>query len=214
MKPLHQLPPYCDGCGAIFTALHALDCRKGGLVIHRHHEIRDLISELSSLVWTQTVKEPVVKDGSTLDPPGETLVADISARGVWQPQATALFDIRIVDTDAPSYSGKSPQTVLRMAEREKKLKYGQACEDRHASFTPLCMSVDGLVGLEMNTFLKRLAQRLATKWDSSYSTTLFWIRAKLSFSLIRATNLCIRGTRSKWRGIGIEDGSGINALNV
>ena len=47
MKPLLQLPPYCDGCGSIFTTSHALDCRKGGLVIHRHHEIRDLMSDLS-----------------------------------------------------------------------------------------------------------------------------------------------------------------------
>ena len=67
--------------------------------------------ELSSLVWTQ--------NGSTSDPPSETLVADIGVRRVWKPQVTALFNIRIVDTDAPSYSGKSTQTVLRTVEREK-----------------------------------------------------------------------------------------------
>ena len=154
-----------------------------------------------------------MKDGSASNSPSETLVADLGARGVGQPQVTTLFDIRIVDTNVPSYLAKSPQTVLRTAEREKKLKYGQACEDRHANFTPLCVSVDGLVGPEMNTFLQRLAQRLAIKWDTPYNTSLFWIRAKLSFSLIRTTNLCIRGTRTKWRGIGMEDGSGINDIN-
>ena len=103
-EPLLQLPPYCDGCGAIFTTSHAFDCRKGGLVIHCHHEIRDLISDLSSLVWTQTVKEAVVKDGITSDPPNKTLVADIGTRRVWQPQVATLFDTRIIDTNAPARS--------------------------------------------------------------------------------------------------------------
>ena len=210
MKPLLQLPPHCDGCGDVFTTSHALDCRRGGLVIYRHNEIRDLLFSLSSLVWTQTVKEPIVKDGTSSNPPSDSLIADLGARGVWQPQTTALFDIRIVDTDAPSYLTKSSEAVLKNAEREKKAKYSTACEDRHASFTPLCISVDGLVGAEMKTFLKVLAQKLSTKWDRPYSSTLYWIRTKLSFSLIRATNMCIRGSRSKWRGIGIEDGHGIN----
>uniref|UniRef100_A0A1X7T624 Uncharacterized protein n=1 Tax=Amphimedon queenslandica TaxID=400682 RepID=A0A1X7T624_AMPQE len=90
------------------------------------------------------------------------------------------------------------------------MKYGRACEDRHASFTPLCISIDGLMGKEMESFVRRLAESLATKWDRQISTTLYWVRAKLSFSLIRAVNMCVRGSRHKWRGIGIEDGNGIN----
>ena len=37
---------------------------------------------------------------------------------VWQPQATAFFDIRDVDTDAKSYGSLSPRAVLANAERE------------------------------------------------------------------------------------------------
>ena len=133
MKPLLQLPLICDGCSAPFITTHALDCRKGGLVIHRHHEIRDL-HNLSSIVWSSTIKEPVVCDGSLSDPPCETLVADFSARGVWLPQATALFDVRVIDTDAPSYINKTPVNVLKIAEKEKK-KYGRPCEASHATFT-------------------------------------------------------------------------------
>ena len=86
------------------------------------------------------MKEPLVRDGSASHPPTDTLVADLSIRGAWQPQVTALFDVRIVDTDAPSYLGKSPEAVLKAAEREKKNKYARACEDQHASFTPLCVN--------------------------------------------------------------------------
>ena len=54
------------------------------------------------------------------DPSSETLIADVRIRGVWQSQVDALFDVRIVDTDAPSYQSRSPQAVLRTAEVEKK----------------------------------------------------------------------------------------------
>ena len=37
-----------------------------------------------------------------------------------------------------------------------------------------------------------------------------WVRATMSFSIVRATNLCLRGSRVKWRsGVGMEDGAGI-----
>uniref|UniRef100_A0A1X7U528 Uncharacterized protein n=1 Tax=Amphimedon queenslandica TaxID=400682 RepID=A0A1X7U528_AMPQE len=59
----------------------------------------------------------------------------------------------------------------------------------------------------------RLADRLATKWDLQYSTTLPCIRARLSFTLIRATNLCLTGSRANWRGLHTEYGSGMNSLH-
>lgn len=108
-----------------------------------------------------------------------------------------------------NYFDKIPDTVLKLAENEKKLKYGAACEARHANFTPLCMSVDGLLGTEVSSFTNRLADRLAIKWDKSYPDTLFCIRSKFSFAIIRTTNLCIRGSRTKWWGIGFEDGTSI-----
>ena len=41
----------CDGCGAPFTTSHALDCMKGGLIVQRHNEIRDLLFDLLSIVY-------------------------------------------------------------------------------------------------------------------------------------------------------------------
>ena len=75
-------------------------------MVQRHNEIRDIIYNLTSLVFNQVTREPVIQDRSD-DPPQEALVTDIKARGVWQPQATALFDIRVIDSDAPSYLSKS-----------------------------------------------------------------------------------------------------------
>ena len=46
---------------------HALDCKKGGLIIQMHNEIRDCIGDMAAQVWSQVSKEPVVReaDGST-----------------------------------------------------------------------------------------------------------------------------------------------------
>ena len=207
LKPLVSLPPLCDGCGAQFSTVHALDCRKGGLVSLRHNEIRDLLCNLSSIVWSNVVREPIIQEPNANS---EGLVADMATRGVWQRQCTAMFDVRVVDCDSPSYANRTPQAVLTTAEKDKKRKYVAACESNHCSFTPLCLTVDGVMGSEMRSFIDRLAECLSIRWDLHYSVTVNWVRTKLSFALLQATNLCIRGTRSKWRGMTIEDGLGVN----
>ena len=55
----------------------------------------------------------------------------------------------MVDTDAQSYHTCTPHDILSTAEGEKKRKYLQACKDRRATFTPLCVSVDGMLGLKL-----------------------------------------------------------------
>lgn len=72
-------------------------------VTQRHKEVRDLLHDLSALVWHQTIKEPVtcIQEAS---PDQEALIGDFSARGVWQPQATAVFDIKVINSDAPHTS--------------------------------------------------------------------------------------------------------------
>ena len=108
------------------------------------------------------IKESIIREAL---PGREALVGDISIRGVRQPQSTAVIDVRVTDSDAPSYLRQSPMQVFRAAEREKKAKYSSACEALHVSFTPLCMTVDGLIGSETNTFIHRLADQLSIKWD-------------------------------------------------
>ena len=125
-KPLLNLPPVCDGCGSLFSVEHALDCRVGGLVCQRHNEVCDAICNLASLAWGQVQKEPVVCEEKMDDPSSETLIVDVRISGVWQSQVDALFDVWVVDTDAPSYQSRSPQAVLRTAEVEKRRKYGAA----------------------------------------------------------------------------------------
>ena len=54
--------------------------------------------------------------------------------------------------------------------------YKAACDERRAIFTPLCVSVDGLMGREANVFLKRLADTLSCRWERSYNEIKCWLR--------------------------------------
>ena len=56
-------------------------------------------------------------------------------------------------------------------------------------------------------FLKRLGDRLAVKWERGYSEVMSWIRARLSFAVLRASILCLRASRTKWRSVEHFDGA-------
>ena len=93
------------------------------------------------------------------------LIADLGIRGIWQPQTEALFDIRVVDTDAPSYVKRTVEAVLQTAEQEKK-KYLEAVQTRRATFSPFVVSVDRVLGREANVLIKHLAEKIAYTWES------------------------------------------------
>ena len=211
-RSLLSMPSVCDGCGELFTLGHALDCKKGGLVTQRHNEVRDALGDMAALAYRDVVREPIVRESD--ESRGiNAVVADLSIRGVWQPQTAALFDIRVVHTDSQSYVGRSVQAVLKSAELEKKRKYNQAAADRHASFTPFVLSVDGLLAREADLTLQRFADKLSRKWDKPYAEVMGWMRTRLSFAILRATNYCVRGSRVKWRsGVGMEDGAGLDLM--
>ena len=96
------------------------------------------------------------------------------------------------------------------AENEKKKKYLDAAAARRTHFTPLCFSVDGIAGSEAASFLKRLAYCLSAHWERSYADIMYWIRARISFAVLRATVLCVRGSHTRWRCLGLEDGASID----
>ena len=47
------------------TLQQTLYCKDGGLVIQRHNEIRDCFGDIAAQVWTQVVREPIVREAET-----------------------------------------------------------------------------------------------------------------------------------------------------
>ena len=112
-----------------------------------------------------------------------------------------------MDTDAQLYTSRTVDSVLLSAENKKKKKYLDAVEARHASFIPFVTSIDGVLAREANSVIKLLA---TLKWEKPLSEVTGWVRATLAFAILRATNLCIRGCRVKWRSaVHMDDGAGL-----
>ena len=108
-----------------------------------------------------------------------------------------------------------PAKVLEKHEKAKKAKYVAACVERRRQFTPLVFSVDGLRGVEAEAASKKLAGHLAIKWQSPYSVTCGYVRARLSIALARTSSQCLRGARDhdarRPSGAHIEDEAGLRA---
>ena len=109
--------------------------------------------------------------------PSPELRGDLAVYGFWTSGQTAIFDVRITDTDQPSNRNSAPSKVLLHHEKEKKDKYGALCIARRRTFTPLVFSIDGLLEKEATAASKRLATSLASKWKRSYSEVCGYIRA-------------------------------------
>ena len=199
---LLNTPSHCV-CGVDFSADHAMICRHGGLTFVRHNELRDITAELLSKVCSNVAIEPPLQplSGERLTPQTanrqDEARADIHARGFWGRQQSAFLDVRVFHPNAPSYRKSSIPSIYRRHELQKKREYGDRIREvESASFTPLVFSTTGGMGREAITFYRRLAEKLSRRDATSYSGTLAWIRCTLSFSLLRAAQMCIRGSRS------------------
>ena len=204
LKP-NAMHPRCDGCGERFTTEHAMSCRKGGLILHRHNDMVSTWGHLCGQAYTPSTvsDEPIINssrdiplDNTNRTEPAPELRGDLAVHGFWTRGQTAIFDVRITDTDQPSNRNTAPSKVLLRQEKEKKDKYGALCLARRRTFTPLVFSVDGLMGKEATAASKRLASSLAAKWKRSYSEICGFIRSRLSIALIRSSSRCLRADRN------------------
>jgi hypothetical protein len=199
----------CDGCAdrPAFDLDHALNCKKGGMVIWRHNEVRDVFGDFAQQAWNNAEKEPIIeeeRDGRI------ALRADLLVFGVWARQMAALFDIRVTHTDAASYQNTTPQQVMRRQAEQKVQEYGPAVARRgNSHFTPLVMGTAGEMDEDTVKFVNAIATQLASKWGKRFGEVKGWINLRLQIALARACSMCIRRTRIPWRGLGAVDGAAI-----
>ena len=123
---------------------------------------------------------------------------DIQAGGFWgaSRHERAYFDVRVFYPHARSHCHRSLPQIYRSQEMEKRRQYQERILNVDGgTFTPLVFSAMGGAGPAASTFLKCLADKIATKKSTTYAQALGWLRCRLSFALLRSSLLCLRGAR-------------------
>ena len=74
---------------------------------------------------------------------------------------------------------------------------GVCARSGRGSFTRVVFSSLGGMGKAATVMYRHLANLLSDKWNSPpYSLIIGWVRCSLSFSLLRSSLMCLRGSRS------------------
>ena len=191
-------------CGAQFKVNNALICHMGGSPTIRHNGIRNITASLLTEVCNNVTTEPPLQPLS-----GKSMTVrfantndgarvDIRTRGFWNVSQDAFFDVRVFYPNASSNCSPD-SSVYRRHEQAKKREYGlRITEVERGVFTPLVLSITGGMGREATTFYKRLADMIAQKRQHPYPVVMGWLRCRLSFASLRASIMCIRGSRSSF----------------
>ena len=124
-------------------------CQRGGLIIQRHNEIRNLEAELLDIVCYDVAIEPTLQplSGEELNrgankAPDARL--DVHCHGFWERQRATFFDIRVCHPNADLYKELSPKQIYKLHEDEKKRKYAsRIIEGENGTFTPLVFTTTG-----------------------------------------------------------------------
>ena len=135
-------------------------CKRGGFVIQRHSELRDLEAELFSMVCNDVEVEPVLQ-------------------GISEEQLSGGFNRA---QDARLDQDQEPQQIYRIHENDKKRLYSRRVLDvEHGLFSPLAFTTTGGMGKECIRYHSGLAELVAAKKGENYSQTISWIQARTSF---------------------------------
>ena len=207
--PIPNLPTVC-ACGSKFDLQHCMSCKKGGFITLRHNSIRDLTANMLKEVCSDVKIEPPLLELSgeifqlKTSKTGNEVRTDIAARGFWIKGQRAFFDVRVFDPNASRYLKQTMQQSYAKNESEKKRNYNERILNvDNGSFTPLVFSLYGGMSRECKTFYARLSEMISEKRKTPRSITSSWIRTKICFSLLNASLLCIRGSRSIYKTISV-----------
>ena len=122
---------------------------------------------------------------------------DVAASGLWGGRFERTFiDVRVFNPCASSNRATSLASTYTRQE-EKRRAYEQSVRDiEHASFVPAVFATTGGMSRHCNALYKRVACLLADKTSEPYSTVMAWVRCRLSFALLCASVICLRGSRT------------------
>ena len=94
---------------------------------------------------------------------------DIHARGFWERQRSAFFDVRVCHPNADSYRDLTPKEIYKKHENERKRQYAKkVMEIERGTFTPLVFTTTGGMVDECVKYQNRLAELIVNNQGESY----------------------------------------------
>ena len=132
------------------------------------------------------------------------------------PGPRCFFDIRIFHPDAASYVDKPLEKLFLQHEQQKKLEYNEGIVNVDCgTFCLLVFTTAGTASPECAKFLQWLCGMLANLDRMPYAQTAWYVRCRLSFALLRAAIMCLRGSRPSYhqpvnalRELAVAEGQG------
>ena len=166
-------------------------------LIH-HNRVRDVETQLLTEICNDVEIEPPLQpfereiiNGLT----GVNAKPHVRGRGFWREGQNIFFDVRI--TNCESQCHLTSKKIFTKHEREKKRQYNNKIMNiEHCPFTPLVFSMNGGMAKECLKFHKFVAEKIAKKSGCRYEKVLSIIKCKLSFLILCASLMCVRGSRS------------------
>ena len=203
--PIPDLPSFCV-CKErpIYTVQHAQQCSKGGFINQRHDILRDFFCSLLNQVCTNVKAEPHLTKLSGEEFRYKTAItgddarSDIKCRNFWVRGQDAYFDISFCHVNAPSNQGKETEVIFEERGQSKRREYVERILLEHGTFTALIWGTNGGMGREASRFMKQLGFLLSIKRNEDRNVIMAWLRMKVSYICVRASLLCIRGSRKPW----------------
>ena len=207
---LRDVPRNC-ACGNEYSINHCLTCKRGGYVIIRHNAVRDTLAEVLQEVCKDVKVEPQLLPvtGEAL-PAGANITdgarSDVSAVGLWHPMNRAFIDILVFNPHAPSNAVKELGQMYIHHEQNKKRDYNaRIMQVEKGTFSPAVFSCSGGASPETSNMMKVIATKLAMKRGEQYSTTINFLRRRISFDILRTCLMSFRGDRSAASHTNIDD---------
>ena len=94
----------------------------------------------------------------------------------------------------------TPKQIYKKHDNEKKRQYEErVIKIEQELFSPLVFTTKGGIADECVKYHGRLAELIPNKKGESCSSAISWIRAKVSFAIVRSVIICMRGSRSRRR---------------
>ena len=191
-------------CGAPFNVAHATTCMTGGLRTMMHNDLAEEIADrMKDAGCRDVMLEPdlLPVDGEAFElktaNKQDDARSDIRAEGFWGKKRRAFFDVMVFTPFARSYSTRSLKAIYAEHEGRKNREYKERIlKVERADFTPLVFSLTGGMGPQAQAVIRRLGGLLAEREKVPKSDIMGWLRARLSFTVLRAVITCLRGCRS------------------